>query len=67
MRGTLSSGMQHCAVQAHLEGRDEEDADEIALPPIPLEDVRDLALASSRSTVRECGVTHIRQGLALII
>ena len=62
MSGTQSSAMQHCALQARLEGRDEDDADEIALPPIPPEDVRDLALASSRSTVRECGVTHIRQG-----
>ena len=54
-------------MQARLEGKDEEDADEIALPPIPLEDVRDLALASSRSTVRECGVTHIRQGRSMIM
>ena len=54
-------------MQARLEGKDEGDAEEIALPPIPLEDVRDLALASSRSTVRECGVTHIRQGQTMII
>ena len=54
-------------MQARLEGKDDEEANEIALPPIPLEDIRDLALASSRSTVRECGVTHIRQGRSLVL
>ena len=67
MSETCQEGYNGHVVQARLEGRDEEDADEIALPPIPLEDVRDLALASSRSTVRECGVTHIRRGQPLIV
>ena len=46
--------------QALLEGKDEDEADEVQLPPIPVEDVKRLAKSAGRSTVRECTVTHIR-------
>ena len=46
--------------QALLDGRDEDEADEVPLPPIPIEDVKRLAKSAGRSTVRECTVTHIR-------
>ena len=60
----LSSHAQVCLApdlaQALLEGKDEDEADEVQLPPIPAEDVKRLAKSAGRSTVRECTVTHIR-------
>ena len=46
-----------------LEGREPEDAEEVRLPPVPLEDVERLVKAAGRSSIRECTVTHIRHVL----
>ena len=48
-------------MQALLEGRDEDEADEVKLPPIPLKDIERLAKAAGRSTIRESTCTHIRR------
>lgn len=64
----ISADMHKCtrqtdcnATQALLEGRDEDEADEVKLPPIPLDDIERLAKAAGRSTIRESTCTHIRR------